>query len=85
MIDYGLAGRAALVTGGGSGIGESIARLLASSGAAVAVLDISAVEAERMAAAIRVGGGRAATFECDVSDETRVNAVERRSSASGGG
>ena len=75
MIDYGLAGQTALVTGGGSGIGEAIARLLASSGAAVAVLDLSAVEADRVAEAIRKEGGRAATFECDVSDETRVDGV----------
>ena len=73
MIDYGLAGRTALVTGGGSGIGEAIVRVLAHSGAAVAVVDISAEQAERVAADVVAGGGRALAVACDVRDEQAVD------------
>jgi NAD(P)-dependent dehydrogenase (short-subunit alcohol dehydrogenase family) len=56
-------GQAALVTGGGSGLGEAVARALAAAGAKVAVLDRNADGAQRVADAI---GGRA--FACDIAD-----------------
>ena len=56
-------GQAALVTGGGSGIGADVARHLAAAGARVAVLDIDEDGARRVAAEI---GGLAVA--CDVSD-----------------
>ncbi len=84
MIDYGLAGRAALVTGGASGIGEAIVRLLAASGAAVAVVDVAGEQAERVAADLVAGGGRAIGIECDVRDEGAVErAVAQAESLSG--
>jgi NAD(P)-dependent dehydrogenase (short-subunit alcohol dehydrogenase family) len=55
-------GEAALVTGGGSGLGEGTARALAAAGAKVALLDINLAAAQRVAADI---GGLAIT--CDVS------------------
>jgi NAD(P)-dependent dehydrogenase (short-subunit alcohol dehydrogenase family) len=58
-----LRGQAAIVTGGGSGLGAETARHLARAGAKVAVLDINRESAERVAAEI---GGLA--LECDVSD-----------------
>ena len=61
-------GTAAIVTGGGSGLGEATARMLAERGAQVGVLDISAGGAGRVAAEI---GGLA--LACDV---TRPEAVE---------
>ena len=45
-------GQAALVTGGGSGLGEATARELARLGAKVAVLDLSMDNAQRVAAEI---------------------------------
>lgn len=63
----GLAGKVALVTGGGSGIGRATALLLAREGAAVAVVDLNQPRAEEVAVQIRQGGGQAIAVSCDVS------------------
>ena len=60
-------GQAALVTGGGSGLGEAVARELARQGAKVAVLDVNAANAERVAAEI---GGQA--FVADITDSASL-------------
>lgn len=57
--------RTALVTGGGSGIGEAVAHELAGRGARVVVVDINEQGAERVARAIRDAGGQAAPFVAD--------------------
>jgi NAD(P)-dependent dehydrogenase (short-subunit alcohol dehydrogenase family) len=62
----------ALVTGGGSGIGEATARLLASRGATVIVCGRRAEPLESVAASIRADGGQAETLVLDVSDEAQV-------------
>ena len=56
-------GQAALVTGGGSGLGEAVARELARQGARVAVLDVNAEGAQRVAT--EIGG---AAFTADIAD-----------------
>ena len=59
--------KSVVVTGGGFGFGEGIAHRLAEEGAQVMVNDIDAKNAERVAAAIRSKGGRAAAVRADVS------------------
>ncbi len=64
-----LAGRVAVVTGAGAGIGRAIALTFAKAGAAVGCIDIRAADAERTAASIEQAEGRALGVGCDVSDE----------------
>lgn len=75
MADLPLAGRAALVTGGGRGIGAASARLLAAAGASVAVAARSRREVEAVTREIREAGGRATAHVRDVADEEAVRAL----------
>ncbi|MBI3819083.1 MAG: SDR family oxidoreductase [Planctomycetes bacterium] len=75
---FSLDGKCAIVTGGGSGIGEAIARLFAARGARVAVLDIRAESASAIAAAIVTNGGAASAHACDVTKKRDVDAVFAR-------
>jgi len=65
-------GKAAFVTGGGSGIGRAIAIALAAEGASVAVADILPENAERVVGEIAAAGGTAVPIVCDVSDRASV-------------
>ncbi|MCP1676487.1 3-oxoacyl-[acyl-carrier protein] reductase [Natronocella acetinitrilica] len=62
-----LNGKVAVVTGGGSGFGEAIARRFAGQGARVVVADINLEGAERVAEAIAESGGEALAVRTDVS------------------
>ncbi|MEU6354382.1 SDR family NAD(P)-dependent oxidoreductase [Streptomyces sp. NPDC047072] len=71
--------RTALVTGGGSGIGRSIALRLAEDGFAVAVLDLNGESAEQVAEEARQKGHTAAAFgNVDVSDRGQADEAVRR-------
>ena len=63
-----LQGKVALITGGGSGIGESSAKLFADEGARVAIAELNAEGAERVAGEIREAGGSAMVIAVDVTD-----------------
>ena len=73
--------RAILVTGGGSGLGEAICHRLATEGGRLAVIDLQAQSADRVAADIRSKGGDAIALSADVTDyaalSTAVDAVLR--------
>lgn len=73
-------GQIALVTGGGSGLGAATARMLASRGAKVAVLDFDLARAEAVAAEI---GGLA--VQADVGDAAAVEAAFAKVDAGLGG
>ncbi len=66
-----LAGRRALVTGGASGIGESVARVLSGAGAAVTIADIDEARARALAAEIP----GTSVLALDITDEAAVNAA----------
>ena len=72
-------GQAALVTGGGSGLGEATARELARLGAKVAVLDINLANAQQVAADI---GGVA--IQCDITDGASLQAAIEQAAAAHG-
>ena len=72
-------GQAALVTGGGSGLGEATARELARLGAKVAVLDLNLDNAKKVAADIN-----GLAIQCDVSSgDSMESAIEQASAAHG--
>jgi 3-oxoacyl-[acyl-carrier protein] reductase len=71
---FGLAGRSALVVGGGQGIGRATALLLARLGARVAVLDSERQRAEHVADEARALGVRAVAL---IADVTRADQAAR--------
>lgn len=66
-------GTTAVVTGGGSGIGRATAHMLATRGAAVAVVDLDEASARETAELIAKKGGRAVAFRADVSRATELD------------
>jgi NAD(P)-dependent dehydrogenase (short-subunit alcohol dehydrogenase family) len=68
----GLAGRVALVTGAGRGIGLAAAKGLAQAGAEVHLLSRTLGELEEAAQTIRANGGAATPMVCDVTDGAQV-------------
>ena len=70
-----LVGRGAIVTGGGRGIGEAIADILAEEGASVVVDARTGEEIDRVAAQLRERGRSAWAVRCDVTDEASVKTL----------
>jgi NAD(P)-dependent dehydrogenase (short-subunit alcohol dehydrogenase family) len=79
------AGKVALVTGGGSGIGKATCELLAGRGGAVVVADVNEAAAATTAAGIRKAGGRAAAAHCDVTVGDQIQAAVERARKEFGG
>jgi NAD(P)-dependent dehydrogenase (short-subunit alcohol dehydrogenase family) len=69
---FDLTGQVAVITGGGRGIGEGIARTLASAGAKIVVAARRSEEVERVAQQIRDDGGEAVAVPTDVTDTAAV-------------
>ena len=70
---FDLSGKAAIVTGGGAGIGQAIALRLAEAGAAVTITDINAETANQTASEIQSRGGKAIFLSADArsADDAR--------------
>src|SRR5829696_5044381 len=80
-----LEGKVALITGAGHGQGAAGARLFAAEGAAVAVADVNAANAELVAKEIVAAGGRAIPIAADISDPAQVEAMVARAVEEFGG
>jgi len=82
---FSLAGRSALVTGAGHGIGAAVARALAAAGAAVLVTDVDKDAAATVADEIAAAGGRAESAVLDARDAGQAaRAAEQAADLAGG-
>jgi 3-oxoacyl-[acyl-carrier protein] reductase len=72
---YSLQGHVALVTGASQGIGRACAKLLAASGASVALAARSEDKLKSVMEEIAAAGGKAAAFKLDVSSEEAIKAT----------
>ncbi len=68
-------GKVALITGASVGIGRAVALMLAENGAKTVLADINFEKLETVKAEIEALGGEALIYDCDVSDEKRVDFV----------
>lgn len=76
-----ISGKAAVVTGGGSGIGMGLAKELARQGASVAVVDIILDNAQKVADEINAAGGKAVALQCDVCERDSINRMKDEAKA----
>ncbi|MCA1248219.1 SDR family NAD(P)-dependent oxidoreductase [Massilia sp. MS-15] len=84
-MKYAFKGKAVLVSGAASGIGEASARLLAANGLPVLVSDLQAEPLARLVAAIEAEGGRALAHVGDVADPAAAVAAVRAAEQAFGG
>jgi NAD(P)-dependent dehydrogenase (short-subunit alcohol dehydrogenase family) len=75
--EYSLAGKSAVVTGAGNGIGRAISIAFGKAGAAVACVDLDAQAATATAAAVAKNGVQALSVHCDVGNETDVEVAAK--------
>ena len=73
-MDLGLTGKIVVITGAGSGIGQTMALAFAREGATVAVNDVSGDRVEATVAQIAAASGRARGLPCDITDPDAVRA-----------
>jgi len=74
-MKHGIKNKVVLITGGSTGIGAEVARLLASQGAHVAIAARRKDKLDEVVATIEAAGGTAKAYSLDVTDKTQVEAV----------
>ena len=80
-----LAGKVVIVTGGASGIGLAVCRVLAQAGAYVSVADIDGPGAARAAGELTAAGLRAEAFPTDMGDARQIDALASATATAFGG
>ena len=73
-----LAGKVAVVTGGGSGIGRGIVLAMAQEGADVAIPDIQVMNADKVAGEVKALGRKSLAMKTDVTSSVDVKAMTDR-------
>jgi NAD(P)-dependent dehydrogenase (short-subunit alcohol dehydrogenase family) len=71
-------GKIAIVTGGGNGIGEATALLLAKEGASIAIVDVDTTSLQRVLDTLRADRAEAIAIEADVLSEPAVTGMVRQ-------
>lgn len=79
--NFSLAGKIALVTGAGAGIGEAIALMYARKGADLILADVNLADAEATAAKAAASGRKAKAYKCDVGDLKSIAAAVEAAAA----
>ena len=77
------AGRTALVTGGGSGIGRALVLALARENVRVVIADILFANAQAVASEVERAGGQALAVQCDVCDAAAIARMQAQARAFG--
>ncbi|MEX0315364.1 MAG: SDR family NAD(P)-dependent oxidoreductase, partial [Allomuricauda sp.] len=72
---FSLKGKTAVITGGGSGIGEAISRAFAKQGAEVHIIELDADKTKSLVDDIENLGGKAFGHQCDVSNQEQTQKV----------
>jgi 7-alpha-hydroxysteroid dehydrogenase len=75
MNPFSLEGKVAIITGGGRGIGEGIAKVFSEAGAAVVLTARSKAQVDAVADEIKASGGRALAVEADLYDNAQLPRV----------
>lgn len=75
MAEGRLAGRAAIITGAGDGVGLGMAKRFAAEGAAVLVAEFNEETGKAAAGALQAAGAKAQFFKCDVTEQAQVEAM----------
>ena len=74
-MQYDFSERVAMVTGGASGMGLAAVEAFANAGAAVAIVDVNEIDAQKVADDLSTKGCKAIAIACDVANESQVKAM----------
>ena len=84
-MDLGLAGKTAIVTGGGSNIGRAISLTLAAEKANVVIAEIDLKQAQKVAGQIKDANGQGIAVKCDITNQNEVEGMVKQTIDTFGG